>query len=563
MPKRPARSRPCTTPTAPPASTPDTIELVEAHGTGTRVGDAVEAAALTEVYRETGREGTWCALGSVKSQIGHTKAAAGAAGLIKAALALHHKVLPPTIKVERPLDGLQPGTTPFYVNTEKRPWLPSPDHPRRAGVSAFGFGGSNFHCVLEEAEPDKTEVDWDGDVQLLAFAADSPAALDARLAAWPADLSWDELRIRAAETRAAWEADAACRLVLPVAARADGPGEDDRRRTRAAGQAGRQEIVAQPGRRLLRFRRPGRHADRAVLRTGRAVSRHVARSGLHVSAGACRRWPTRIAFMRNGGGTPRLCDLIYPLSAFTPEERAANEAALRATDAAQPALGAVSLGAWRVLESFGIRADAFAGHSYGELIALCAAGRIGPDDLHALSLERGRLMAAAPAGGEAGGMLAVHAPAETITQVLSEEKIDLVLANKNAPQQTVLSGPAAADRTGGGGVRGAAGAGDAPVRGGGVPQPAGRRRRTGLPRCAGEDGDPSRRRARLRQHHGGALPGRRRPGPRSPGRPAGAAGRVGRRDRKPVPRRRADLPRSRPRRPADRDGQRHPERPGA
>ncbi len=195
---------------------PDTIELVEAHGTGTRVGDAVEAAALTEVYRETGRAGTWCVSGSVKSQIGHTKAAAGAAGLIKAALALHHKVLPPTIKVERPLDGLQPGAAPFYVNAAKRPWLSSADHPRRAGVSAFGFGGSNFHCVLEEAEADKTEVDWDGDVQLLAFCADDPAALDAQLAAWPADLPWDELRRRAAETRAAWRADAACRLVLPV-----------------------------------------------------------------------------------------------------------------------------------------------------------------------------------------------------------------------------------------------------------------------------------------------------------------------------------------------------------
>ena len=108
--------------------TPDTVELVEAHGTGTRVGDAVEASALAEVYRESGRAGTWCALGSVKSQIGHTKAAAGAAGLIKAALALHHKVLPPTLKVDKPIDALRPGETPFYVNTEKRPWLPSPGH---------------------------------------------------------------------------------------------------------------------------------------------------------------------------------------------------------------------------------------------------------------------------------------------------------------------------------------------------------------------------------------------------------------------------------------------------
>jgi acyl transferase domain-containing protein len=132
------------------AVTPRTIELVEAHGTGTRVGDAVEAAALSAVYREDRPLGTWCALGSVKSMIGHTKAAAGAAGLIKIALALHHKVLPPTIKVEQPLEVLQPGTAPVYVNTIKRPWPARPEHPRRAAVSAFGFGGINGHVILEE-----------------------------------------------------------------------------------------------------------------------------------------------------------------------------------------------------------------------------------------------------------------------------------------------------------------------------------------------------------------------------------------------------------------------------
>ncbi len=99
--------------------TADTIELVEAHGTGTRVGDAVEAAALNEVYGDADRDGSWCALGSVKSQIGHTKAAAGVAGIIKTALALHYKVLPPTIKVSNPIAELE--SSPLYVNTTKRP----------------------------------------------------------------------------------------------------------------------------------------------------------------------------------------------------------------------------------------------------------------------------------------------------------------------------------------------------------------------------------------------------------------------------------------------------------
>src|SRR5205823_12851679 len=135
----------------------------------------------------------WCALGSVKSQIGHTKAAAGAAGLIKAAMALHHKVLPPTAKVTRPIEGAASGSSPFYVNTEARPWMPRPGHPRRAAVSAFGFGGSNFHCVLEEAGPEKAGIDWDGDVQVLAFSAGDRDGLLEALDAWPAGLAWPGL----------------------------------------------------------------------------------------------------------------------------------------------------------------------------------------------------------------------------------------------------------------------------------------------------------------------------------------------------------------------------------
>ncbi|MDR3154065.1 MAG: hypothetical protein LBW85_07320, partial [Deltaproteobacteria bacterium] len=116
-------------------------------------------------------EGPWCALGSVKSQIGHTKAAAGAAGLIKAVLALHHKVLPPTIKVKRPLAPLREESCPFYVNTEARPWFASGSHPRRAGVSAFGFGGSNFHCLLEEAG--EIKMPFETGVHLLPFSGQS------------------------------------------------------------------------------------------------------------------------------------------------------------------------------------------------------------------------------------------------------------------------------------------------------------------------------------------------------------------------------------------------------
>ena len=158
---------------------PRSIELVEAHGTGTRVGDQVEADALSAVFREAAGDAdrSWCALGSVKSMIGHTKAAAGVAGIIKTTLALQHKVLPPTLNVSAPLATLAPGKSPVYLNTTARPWIAQSSHPRRAAVSAFGFGGSNFHCVLEEPQMLKNNPDWPGDVQLVAFSGDTREAL--------------------------------------------------------------------------------------------------------------------------------------------------------------------------------------------------------------------------------------------------------------------------------------------------------------------------------------------------------------------------------------------------
>jgi 3-oxoacyl-(acyl-carrier-protein) synthase/acyl carrier protein/NAD(P)-dependent dehydrogenase (short-subunit alcohol dehydrogenase family) len=152
---------------------PQTVELLEAHGTGTAVGDTAELKALSEFFQKEESPPLlpthpWCALGSVKSQIGHTKAAAGVAGLIKAILSLHHKVLPPTIKVKNPLDPLKSTECPFYLNTEARPWLAKSAHPRRAGVSAFGFGGSNFHCLLEEAE--EIKMPFETGVHLVPFS---------------------------------------------------------------------------------------------------------------------------------------------------------------------------------------------------------------------------------------------------------------------------------------------------------------------------------------------------------------------------------------------------------
>ena len=136
---------------------PDTITLIEAHGTGTPIGDQTELEAMHRVFGGRGDGEPTIALGSIKSMIGHAMPAAGAAALIKTALAVYHRVLPPTLNCQSPHELLSNGSSPLYLNTETRPWIGGGLHPVRAGVSAFGFGGVNAHIVLEE--PARAEAD--------------------------------------------------------------------------------------------------------------------------------------------------------------------------------------------------------------------------------------------------------------------------------------------------------------------------------------------------------------------------------------------------------------------
>jgi acyl transferase domain-containing protein/NAD(P)-dependent dehydrogenase (short-subunit alcohol dehydrogenase family) len=421
--------------------TPDTIELVEAHGTGTRAGDTAEATALAEVYRSAQPSGSWCAVGSIKSQIGHTKAAAGAAGLIKAALALHHKVLPPTIKVEQPVEPLTPGRSPLYVNTEQRPWLPRAEHPRRAAVSSFGFGGSNFHCVLEEYRPQKERIDWDGQTQIVAFSAETPETLDAALSGLSAAEPWEEFRRAAARSRAAFRRDHQYRLVMVI----EKDRSDLAKLLSAAGEA-----VQKLGDKISATTPDGISVGKGVP-AGKLAFVFPGQGSQYVDMLrdlACRFPPMQQAlaeadavFAEGAKAETRLSDCIYPQPVFAEKDRVQNDEALRATNVAQPALGAVGLGVFRVLAHFGIRPDAVAGHSYGELLALHASGRIDAPTLHRLSGLRGRLMA--EGAGDRGGMLAVQASADVIEKVLREERLPLNVANRNAPRQSVLSGATA------------------------------------------------------------------------------------------------------------------------
>ncbi len=416
---------------------PDSIELIEAHGTGTSVGDAVEAEALEKVYRQVNAEDTWCAIGSVKSMIGHTKSAAGIAGMIKTISALKHKVLPPTIKVDQPLAALEPGKAPIYVNTIKRPWVANDSHPRRAALSAFGFGGSNFHCVLEEAESNDAEIDWDGRVLIIALSADTKEELVNQLTNIDTNKPWSEHRAFAAKSCTDFDAKKTQRVTFII--------EKDK--------TDLQTLIEN----AIKMLSDNNDQDFWQLPIGisYASGAHEHKTGLLFPGQgtqyvgmlrdlACQfpQFNTILSAANTAKGEnkhgSRLSDAIYPVPVFSDEARLAQEEFLRDTRNAQPAIGAVSLSGLRTLEAFGFKSDVTAGHSYGELVALCAAGVFNEKALHQLSLLRGKLMAEGE--GDRGSMLAVSAELEIVEKFIKDEKLDLVIANHNAPKQIVLSG---------------------------------------------------------------------------------------------------------------------------
>ena len=411
---------------------PGTVELVEAHGTGTTVGDGIEVEALTSVYQAARGDGTWCALGSVKSMIGHTKAAAGSASLIKTVLALHHKVFPPTIKVTEPLAVLAKGDSPFYLSLEKRPWLRSQGHPRRAACSALGFGGANFHAVLEEHSPEKTATDWDGDCEIIAVAGKDAADLSVEIEAYAKIKVWDELRIAANASRAGFDVLSSCRLIVVVEKSSNMTALFAKAILLLSSNAGKSAWSSPEG----VYYGCGKPGKLGVLFPGQGAQ--------YVGMGrdlVCQ-FPEAFAALEEADavfeGSQRLSEFMFPKPGWKPEQKQRQEEALRSTDVAQPALGAAALAAWRVLQTFSVKADAFAGHSYGELVALHAAGRFDSKTLHALSGLRGRLMKGD--GSDKGVMLAVQASFSEVEKAVLEEKLDLVIANRNAPAQNVLSG---------------------------------------------------------------------------------------------------------------------------
>jgi acyl transferase domain-containing protein/NAD(P)H-dependent flavin oxidoreductase YrpB (nitropropane dioxygenase family) len=394
---------------------PAEVGLVEAHGTGTVVGDRTELATLAEFFGAAGATAASCTLGSVKAQIGHTKTAAGLAGLIKAALAVHHGVLPPTKNVRTPNPAYDAATSTFVLRDVAAPWI---DAERVAAVSAFGFGGTNFHAVIEAH----------GSIPL------TPALID-----WPAEL-FVVRAFDATQARRTLEA-----LALVAASEAPPPLRD------LAASAAASHADAPPHVAIVATSLADLRAKVAAALEGRAAD------GVHRVAPL----GGDVAFLFPGQGSqrprmlaelfvcfPELRDLLelgrewfdrlYPGAAFTPEMRGAQQRSVTDTRVAQPALGIANLAMARLLERVGVRPAMTGGHSYGELVALAVAGSIDARTLIALSSARARCILEA-AQGEPGTMAAISASPERVREILGAA-IDVTLANHNAPEQVVIAG---------------------------------------------------------------------------------------------------------------------------
>ncbi len=466
---------------------PAECSMIEGHGTSTRVGDAVELGALMDAFSGADLPVGSVALGSVKSNIGHLKAAAGAAGMLKTTLALHENALPPSLNFERPNPNVDWSVSPFAVNTELRDWDVPADRTRVAGVSAFGFGGTNFHIVMEEYMPGRRLTN--GNRSSVAVPADvrpatpnKPPAVEAEPPAELAEVVEGPTQLKPAlEPGAHAATQAPLRGALVLGAETDEALANELRTALAEARLGRHLAATPPSADTLRAaaRLAIDYADGDDLVAKAEMALRVLKSpnagawpalrgrGIHRGAGV----PGKVAFLYTGQGSQyanmladlrerkpvvadtfdeadeimasllegrKLSDIIFP-DRDDPAAVARAEEELRRTEITQPAVITVDIALTRLLADYGIVPDMVMGHSVGEYGALVAAGALSfADALEAVS-ARGREMASLRLE-DPGLMAAAMAPLEDVEEIVAGIDGYVVLANINSTHQVVLGG---------------------------------------------------------------------------------------------------------------------------
>lgn len=393
---------------------PETISYIEAHGTATALGDPIEIAALTQAFRLGTNQTGFCALGSVKTNIGHLDAASGVAGLIKTTLALYHKQLPPSLHFTQPNPKIEFTNSPFYVNTELKDWL-ADQTPRRAGVSSFGSGGTNAHVVLEEA-PLRESTRAAPREQLLVFSAKTPSALEqltSKLAYYLTthpQLNWADIAYTLQTGRRAFP----------------------HRRMLVCGDTAEAGAVLQtlePKRVISNDRASGESAV-AFMFPGQGTQYVNMGYGLNQTEAVFSTEVTECAEVLAPHLGLDIRSLLYP-----PSEQAQFAAQqLDQTFITQPVLFVNEYAIAQVWRQWGITPQAMIGHSLGEYVAACVSGVFSRDDALLLLAGRARLMQSLPPGA----MLAVRLPVAEVEARLGKK---LSIAAINSPTLTVVSGP--------------------------------------------------------------------------------------------------------------------------
>jgi acyl transferase domain-containing protein len=427
---------------------PETVSLIEAHGTGTLAGDPTEFASINEFFGEKTAKKQYIALGTVKSQIGHTKAAAGAASLIKTALALHHKILPATINITQPNPKLNITNSPFYLNTETRPWIRTEgEAPRRAGISSFGFGGTNYHVVLEEYEVPQEQIRRVHSTpnEILLFAQ-TPTQLLANCEEMLAKLRSDAGAKNYAEL-----VEASKSQEIPLSAARMGFVAESCTEACKLLQIGVDLLKSKASAASWEHPQGIFYRQTGLDLAGKVVALFSGQGSQYLNMGRelAMNFPESqrlFGYMDSlllKDNLRTLSSIVFPHPVFEESEKNAQVAILQRTEYAQPAIGMLSASLYKILQKSGFKADFAAGHSFGELTALWAAGVLSEEDYCFLVKARGQAMAAPQDPDyDAGAMLAVKEEVGKIEGLLKQYP-KVSIANLNSPRQVVLAGPAA------------------------------------------------------------------------------------------------------------------------